>query len=1053
MKKRVVSTVLALVMVLGLISWGVVPVKAAISLYWPVPGHTRLSQGFHDSRAIDISDANITGATVIAAIGGTVDRVFNCSRNHYGDKSCTACYGYGTAVSIKGTDGRIYMYAHMQAGSVPSGIYSGASVSACQSLGKVGNTGNSSGAHLHFGISVNTIFDKSGNINPENETYIYSSEPVDTPQVDSSYPTPFSANTLLWWNTSDGRTPVYDAINGNQLGYIYNGYNNEDDIVTVEEVYTNGWCKVIVPGLSAPRYCELSVFINVIGGYSVWTVTAPEWAQAYRRWDHGSPAGYVDAGDYIYIVSETDKMYQVVYPTSSGNCCRWVDRCSIRHTYAATVTNPTCTDQGYTTYTCSICGDSYKDNYSNAAGHSYTYKKTERPTVKAEGTLTGTCSGCGETITITLPKLNTTDYTFEVMIAPSCTAKGIGRYTWNTTTYGTYYFDVTIKNTDHSYSYAATKAPTVSDTGTLIGTCSNCSGTTTVTLPKLNTTDYSYKVVTTATCTANGTGRYTWKTTTYGSYYFDITIAKTGHSYSYKVTKAPTTGATGTLTGTCAKCSGTATVTLPKLSTTDYTYKVVTAATCTANGTGRYTWKTTTYGSYYFDVTIAKTGHSYSYKVTKAPTTGATGTLTGTCSKCSGTTTVTLPKLNTTDYTYKVVTAATCTANGTGRYTWKITTYGSYYFDITIAKTGHSYSYKVTKAPTTSATGTLTGTCSKCSGTTTVMLPRLNTADYTYTVTKEPSYTETGIGRYTWKTTSYGTYSFEVTLPKMTATLTKVEIASLPAKLVYQIGESLDTTGLKLKLIYTDGPTKTVSSGFATSILDSSTAGTKTVTVTYEGMQTSFTVTVKAAEIDEHAPQIVVESKTATAGDTVTVAVKIKNNPGFAGMVYDVFFDHSALELVSYELGLGEGICVASPMNKFTGKMNFQYAGMANIPGDGTLVCFTFRIKDTAPVGCLAEIRIVPEEGTTFRYEGQTEIDFDLAPVNGGVKIVDYLKGDINGDGSVNNRDAVRLMQYLAGWDVDYVAPALDVNGDGSINNRDAARLLQYLAGWDVEIH
>ena len=64
----------------------------------------------------------------------------------------------------------------------------------------------------------------------------------------------------------------------------------------------------------------------------------------------------------------------------------------------------------------------------------------------------------------------------------------------------------------------------------------------------------------------------------------------------------------------------------------------------------------------------------------------------------------------------------------------------------------------------------------------------------------------------------------------------------------------------------------------------------------------------------------------------------------------------------------------------------------------------------------------------------------------------DYTPGDITGDGRVNNRDAARLMQYLAGWDVEYVEAALDVNGDGRVNNRDAARLLQYLAGWDVTI-
>ncbi len=50
------------------------------------------------------------------------------------------------------------------------------------------------------------------------------------------------------------------------------------------------------------------------------------------------------------------------------------------HSYTATVTAPTCTEGGYTTYTCA-CGDSYVDDYTGALGHSY--KK-------------GTCTRCGE---------------------------------------------------------------------------------------------------------------------------------------------------------------------------------------------------------------------------------------------------------------------------------------------------------------------------------------------------------------------------------------------------------------------------------------------------------------------------------------------------------------------------------------------------------------------------------------------------------------------------------------------------------------------------------
>ena len=260
----------------------------------------------------------------------------------------------------------------------------------------------------------------------------------------------------------------------------------------------------------------------------------------------------------------------------------------------------------------------------------------------------------------------------------------------NTTLYAVW--KLGCENEMHSYQYTETNLPTTSATGTLTGTCSKCGGTTTVTLPKLTTTDYDYAIQKEAGCTTSGTGRYTWKTTTYGSFYFDVTLAATGHSYTYKVTKEPTTSATGTLTGTCSKCGGTTTVTLPKLTTTDYNYAILKEAGCITSGTGRYTWKTTTYGSFYFDVTLAATGHSYTYKVTKEPTTSATGTLTGTCSKCGGTTTVTLPKLTTADYDYTILKAAGCTTSGTGRYTWKTTTYGSFCFDVMLPATGHNYS-------------------------------------------------------------------------------------------------------------------------------------------------------------------------------------------------------------------------------------------------------------------------------------------------------------------------------------------------------------------------
>ena len=62
------------------------------------------------------------------------------------------------------------------------------------------------------------------------------------------------------------------------------------------------------------------------------------------------------------------------------------------------------------------------------------------------------------------------------------------------------------------------------------------------------------------------------------------------------------------------------------------------------------------------------------------------------------------------------------------------------------------------------------------------------------------------------------------------------------------------------------------------------------------------------------------------------------------------------------------------------------------------------------------------------------------------------ISGDINGDGTVNNKDLTRLMKYLAGDNVDVVTSVLDINSDGTVNNKDLTRLMKYLAGEGVSI-
>ena len=59
------------------------------------------------------------------------------------------------------------------------------------------------------------------------------------------------------------------------------------------------------------------------------------------------------------------------------------------HSYNAVVTDPTCEAAGYTTYTCSVCGDSYTDNEVAALGHSSSYVDN------GDGTHDYVCATCG----------------------------------------------------------------------------------------------------------------------------------------------------------------------------------------------------------------------------------------------------------------------------------------------------------------------------------------------------------------------------------------------------------------------------------------------------------------------------------------------------------------------------------------------------------------------------------------------------------------------------------------------------------------------------------
>lgn len=83
------------------------------------------------------------------------------------------------------------------------------------------------------------------------------------------------------------------------------------------------------------------------------------------------------------------------------------------HNYSTVVTDPTCTEGGYTTYTCSECGQTKTDDETEVLPHDYE-DTVVAPTYDAQGYTLHTCKNCGDSyqdtfvdpLTVSLPDLS-----------------------------------------------------------------------------------------------------------------------------------------------------------------------------------------------------------------------------------------------------------------------------------------------------------------------------------------------------------------------------------------------------------------------------------------------------------------------------------------------------------------------------------------------------------------------------------------------------------------------------------------------------------------------
>ena len=130
----------------------------------------------------------------------------------------------------------------------------------------------------------------------------------------------------------------------------------------------------------------------------------------YGEWETVSPAGCESAGEEI---------------RTCGRCGNVETRETepLGHEYEAEIVEPTCTEGGYTLYECVRCGDGYRDDETEALGHSYGEWETVSPAgCESAGEEIRTCGRCGNVETRETEPLGH-EYEAEI-VEPTCTENG-----------------------------------------------------------------------------------------------------------------------------------------------------------------------------------------------------------------------------------------------------------------------------------------------------------------------------------------------------------------------------------------------------------------------------------------------------------------------------------------------------------------------------------------------------------------------------------------------------------------------------------------------------
>lgn len=408
-------------------------------------GGAGIGSGYSSSSSVTIS-------------GGTV----NAAGNQYSTSGSSGIGGNSTDVTISG--GNI----------TATGYGTGAGIGSYDD--------NSSNITITGGTITATGNDKAPAIGNGSVSISNADAPLD---ITATAPV---ANKAI--QSSDGKT-LDDVIRFKENDTLGLVTLVESGTYSISRLFHNGFYAANVPSFHSPNRVEAEMSEAEKAQYGDIS-SVHNWKVSDHRDPNCGKDGYID---YICMVGKCGATFRHTLPATG------------QHTWNEGVVTkePTCTEKGVRTFTCSVCHNIRTEDIPATGEHQWKLLSTTAATCGQDGTVTYKCAVCGDTKTETLKATGQHSYGAGVVTkAATCAEPGIMTYTCVVCN-DSYTESIPVDKSTHKWDAGVvTKEPTCTADGVRTFTCSVCGDTRTEAIKALGHEYGEWVIDRDATCVEEG---------------------------------------------------------------------------------------------------------------------------------------------------------------------------------------------------------------------------------------------------------------------------------------------------------------------------------------------------------------------------------------------------------------------------------------------------------------------------------------------------------------------------------------------------------------------